>query len=282
MGESRSERMPVIYLPHGGGPWPYVDLGFDAAELERLSAYLRGIPGGLPARPKTLLVVSAHWEEAQPTVMTAARPPMLYDYYGFPDAAYQVQWPAPGAPGLAARVRALLSEAGIESGEDAERGFDHGTYVPLGLPYPGADIPTTQLSLVSGLDPETHLRIGRALQPLRDQGVLIVGSGMSFHNMRIFGEQMRAARAGDDASAPSNPDSVAFDDWLGETLQLAGDDRQARLSAWAQAPSARACHPREEHLLPLMVCAGAAGDDRASIAFRDQLMGTRVQASHFG
>jgi aromatic ring-opening dioxygenase catalytic subunit (LigB family) len=262
-------RMPVIYVPHGGGPWPFVDLGFgDPAEFGRLASYLRGL-GELP-RPRAVLAVSAHWEERVPTVMTSARPPMLYDYYGFPPNAYEIQWPTPGAPELASRVRSLLSSAGIESAEDASRGFDHGTFVPLKLAFPDANVPTIQLSLQRGLDAVTHLAIGRALAPLRDEGVLIVGSGMSYHNMRGFGR------------ASSLTDSQAFDGWLGDTVALPAAERDARLTAWSTAPSARACHPREEHLLPLMVVAGAAGADRGTTPYRDALMGVRVSAAQFG
>src|SRR5690348_3094015 len=129
------KRMPAIYLPHGGGPWPFVDLGgfVDPAEVESLAGYLAGLTARLPRRPTGMVVVSAHWEAPVPTVMTAARPPILYDYYGFPPESYRITWPAPGDPRLAARVRALLDEAGIASAEDSARGFDHGTFIPLKL-----------------------------------------------------------------------------------------------------------------------------------------------------
>jgi aromatic ring-opening dioxygenase catalytic subunit (LigB family) len=268
---STTARMPTVYLPHGGGPWPFVPLGMGSqAEWDALARYLRDLASLPPAKPRALLVVSAHWEEPAPTVMTSARPPMLYDYYGFPQAAYEITWPAPGDPALAARVRALLDGAGIASAEDPSRGFDHGTFVPLKLTYPDADVPAVQLSLVRGLDPERHLAIGRALRPLRDEGVLIVGSGMSFHDMRGFGtERGRAA-------------SVEFDAWLQETVALDAPARDARLARWDSAPSARASHPREEHLLPLMVIAGAAGDDRGTVPYADFVLGTRVSAAHFG
>src|SRR4051812_15413031 len=180
------KRMPVVFVPHGGGPWPFVDLGFDQAEMGELAAYLRHLRRLPNTPPSALLVVSAHWEEAVPTVMTAARPPILYDYYGFPPESYEITWPAPGDPQLAARVQELLGAAGFATGSNAERGFDHGTFIPLKLTYPEADVPTVQLSLKAGLDPAEHLAIGRALAPLRDEGIFIVGSGMSFHNMRGF------------------------------------------------------------------------------------------------
>jgi aromatic ring-opening dioxygenase catalytic subunit (LigB family) len=244
-------------------------MGLPRAEVEELAGYLRGLSALPPAPPRALLVVSAHWEEPVPTVMTAARPPMLYDYYGFPPDSYRITWPAPGEPALAARVRALLGAAGFATGEDAERGFDHGAFVPLKLTYPEADVPTVQLSLKRGLDPREHLAMGRALRPLRDEGVFIVGSGMSFHNMRAFGDPRAVGGA------------EAFDAWLGETAALEASARDERLAAWASAPSARQSHPREEHLLPLMVVAGAAGSDRGQTAFSGRMFGMRISAYHF-
>jgi aromatic ring-opening dioxygenase catalytic subunit (LigB family) len=238
--------------------------------MAALATYLRGVRSLPKQPPKALLVVSAHWEETVPTVMTAARPPMLYDYYGFPPEAYQITWPAPGDPPLAARVRQLLGAAGIESGADDKRGFDHGTFVPLKLAYPDAELPTVQLSLRRGLDPDQHLAIGRALAPLRDEGVFIIGSGMTFHNMRAFGDPR------------ARPISEEFDAWLRETAALPEAARNQRLVAWSTAPSARLAHPREEHLLPLMVVAGAAGADRGVAAFEGITMGVRVSAYHFG
>jgi aromatic ring-opening dioxygenase catalytic subunit (LigB family) len=265
-----ASRMPVVYLPHGGGPWPFVDLGFDPKEMAPLADYLRSVAAVPRQPPKALLVISAHWEEEVPTVMTAARPPMLYDYYGFPPDSYQITWPAPGDPTLAARVRQLLGAAGIDSAEDAKRGFDHGTFVPLKLAYPDADVPAVQLSLRRGLDPEQHLAIGRALAPLRDEGVFIVGSGMSFHNLRAF----RDPRA--------RPISEEFDAWLRESAVLPQGPRDGRLIDWELAPQARLCHPREEHLLPLMVIAGAAGADRGTVGYGAVAMGVRVSSYHFG
>lgn len=263
-------RMPVAYIPHGGGPWPFVEIGMDRGEHDALAAYLRGLAALPPAKPKALLVVSAHWEERVPTVMTAAAPPMFYDYYGFPAGAYELKWPAPGAPQLATRTQQLLGAAGFETASDASRGFDHGTFVPLMLTYPNADVPTLQLSLVAGLDPAQHLALGRALAPLRDEGVLIVGSGMSYHNMRGFNDPRAAAHA------------QAFDAWLADAVASPAAERDAALARWADAPSARASHPREEHLLPLMVVAGAAQGDRGHAAFRGRVFGKDVSAYHFG
>jgi aromatic ring-opening dioxygenase catalytic subunit (LigB family) len=265
-----SSRMPVVYLPHGGGPWPFVDVGFgDRAELDSLAAYLRSIAALTPTKPKALLVISAHWEEPRPTLMTGANPPLLFDYYGFPPASYQLTWPAPGAPKVAARVRELLAAAQLTPMENADRGYDHGTFVPLKLAYPEADIPVVQLSLIQGLDPALHLVMGKALAPLRDEGVFIIGSGMSYHNLRAFGPAGRKPAA-------------AFDAWLRETTAADPAKRDQGLVAWASAPSARQAHPREEHLMPLMVIAGAAGQDRGSTAFSGTFAGLQLSAHHFG
>jgi aromatic ring-opening dioxygenase catalytic subunit (LigB family) len=262
--------MPVVYLPHGGGPWPFVDMGIgEASELDALAAYLRSVRAVPRSKPAALLVVSAHWEEPAPTVMTSARPPMLYDYYGFPPESYTITWPAPGHPALAARVQALLGAAGFQTAANDQRGFDHGTFVPLKLTYPDAEVPTVQLSLKLGLDPEEHLAMGRALAPLRDEGVFIVGSGMSYHNLRAFGRQ-------------GVPASESFDAWLRDAATQEPAERDRRLARWTSAPAARQAHPREEHLLPLMVVAGAAGSDRGARAYGGTLLGLRLSAYHYG
>lgn len=268
--EAPGARLPVVYLPHGGGPWPFVDLGFDRAELDSLAAYLRSVPSAVKSPVRALLVVSAHWEEAVPTVMGSARPPMLYDYYGFPPESYTITWPAPGDPALAARVRSLLGGAGFDTATDDARGFDHGTFVPLKVAWPDAAVPTVQLSLVRGLDPAAHVAMGRALAPLRDEGVLILGSGMSYHNLRGFRDPR------------GRPGAAAFDAWLQAAVVAPQQEREQRLVRWAEAPSARDVHPREEHLLPLMVVAGAAGADRGTVPFSGTLMGMRHSAAHFG
>jgi aromatic ring-opening dioxygenase catalytic subunit (LigB family) len=263
-------RMPVAFLPHGGGPWPFVETGIGSqAEQDALAAYLRSVKALPPAPPRALLVVSAHWEETLPTVMTAPRPPMLYDYSGFPEASYHITWPAPGSPAVAARVRTLLAAAGLDSSEDPRRGFDHGTFVPLKLAYPEADVPATQLSLRRGLDPAAHLALGRALAPLRDEGVFIVGSGMTYHNLRAF-------------HPGAAPWAEAFDGWLRETATAAPAVRDRGLERWTEAPAARQAHPREEHLMPLLVVAGAAGADRGRLAWGGTILDLRISAYHFG
>lgn len=262
--------MPVAFVPHGGGPWPFVKTPFGSpAELDGLAAYLRSVRALPKAQPRALLVVSAHWEEAVPTVMTSPRPPMLYDYHGFPPESYEITWPAPGAPEVAARVQALLGAANIPSAANAERGFDHGAFVPLKLTYPGAEIPAVQLSLQRGLDPKTHLAIGRALAPLRDEGVFIIGSGMTYHNLRAFGPH-------------AAPAAERFDTWLQQAATSPAAERDRLLAEWASAPAARLAHPREEHLLPLMVIAGAAGADRGTVPYSGSILGLKLSAYHYG
>jgi aromatic ring-opening dioxygenase catalytic subunit (LigB family) len=261
--------MPVAFVPHGGGPWPFVEMGLPRNEVTALKEYLQSVRT-LPADPpRALLVISAHWEEPSPTVMTAEHPPMLYDYYGFPPESYQITWPARGDPALARRVADLLQAAGFTTAFDPQRGFDHGTFVPLKVTYPAADVPTIQLSLKRGLDPAEHLALGRALAPLRDDGIFIVGTGMTFHNLRMFGDPRAGAY------------SEAFDEWLRAVMARDPAERATGLTEWSQAPAARIAHPREEHLLPMMVTTGAAGDDPASLAFNGTFMGTRLSAYHF-
>lgn len=263
-------RMPVAYIPHGGGPWPFVDLGLPRAELDALAAYLRGLANLPKAPPRALLVVSAHWEEKVPTLQVAEKPPLLFDYYNFPPAAYKLSWPAPGAPELAARVESLLHDAGFATATDAARGYDHGTFVPLLLTYPAADVPVLQLSLLRDLDPARHLALGRALAPLRDEGIFIIGSGMSYHDLRGF------------FSPAGKQVSERFDAWLNSAATAEPAERDQRLTDWANAPEARRAHPREEHLLPLMVIAGAAGADRGQRAFFGTFADKRISAYHFG
>jgi 4,5-DOPA dioxygenase extradiol len=237
----------VLFLSHGGGPLPLLA---DPAHLEMV-LHLRAIAERIP-KPAAILVISAHWEEEVATLTSGAHPEIIYDYYGFPAASYEIQYPCPGEPELAGQVRRLLADSGIEASLDAQRGFDHGLFVPLKIMYPEADIPCVQLSLVKGLDPVEHINMGRAIAGIAHEGLLVVGSGFSFHNMKAF------FTPGTDETRAMN---AAFDAWLLETMSAAGIDetgRARRLENWALAPFARYCHPREEHLLPLHVCYGIA------------------------
>jgi aromatic ring-opening dioxygenase catalytic subunit (LigB family) len=271
--DPESGRMPTAFIPHGGGPWPVLELPImPADETAALAAYMRSIAAAPKTTPRALLVVSAHWETPTLTVNTGAAPGMYYDYGGFPDAAYQLKWPAPGDPRLASEVRSLLRGAGFRCDEDPARGYDHGTFIPLMLAYPAADVPVVQLSLRRGLDPAEHLAIGQALAPLRERGVYILGSGNSFHNLRaLFGASRRLV-----------PASEAFDRWLAAAVAAPPAERARLLERWDQAPAARECHPREEHLLPLMVVAGAAGGDPGVVSWTGSMAGFRVSAHQFG
>jgi aromatic ring-opening dioxygenase catalytic subunit (LigB family) len=262
--------MPVVFIPHGGGPWPFVDTGFPQADVDDLKQYLRTVASVPPRPPAALLVVSAHWEASVPSVMTSPHPPMLYDYYGFPPESYRITWPAPGHPELARHVEQHLRQAGFHTDEDPARGYDHGTFVPLKVTYPAADIPVVQLSLIQGLDPAQHLALGRALAPLRDEDIFIIGSGMTFHNLRIFRDPRSA------------PIAETFDGWLRDTMAQDPDTRAEGLTRWSSAPAARLAHPREEHLIPLMVATGAAGSDAARLAYNNTFAGLRLSAFHFG
>lgn len=238
----------VLFVSHGGGPLPLLG---DPGHAEMVSV-LEDLGRSLP-KPDAIVVVSAHWEATVPTVTTAAAPELLYDYYGFPEASYQIKYPCPGEPGLAQQVMGVLSAAGIDNKADDRRGLDHGVFVPLKLLFPEADIPTIQLSLKKGLDAAEHTKVGEALRGLEYKNLLVIGSGFSFHNMRAF-------------FAPETPEArslnAAFADWLNDAVAdvgLSEAQRAEKLTQWEQAPGARFCHPREEHLIPLMVCYGLAG-----------------------
>jgi aromatic ring-opening dioxygenase catalytic subunit (LigB family) len=264
-------RLPTYFISHGGGPWPWLKDQQHGA-YDRLEASLRAMPGQIGATPLAVLLISGHWDEREFTVMSSPHPPMIYDYSGFPEHTYRIRYAAPGSPPTAERVRGLIEGAGFAARLDPRRGFDHGAFTPLAVIYPDADVPVLELSLRHDYDPAAHLAVGRALAPLRDEGVLIVGSGLSYHNLRDFGPG---------AKVPS----AAFDRWLQQTLVDASPaERDARLIAWETAPSARQAHPQEEHLLPLMVAVGAAGDDRATCVYHqdDFFGGITVSSFRFG
>ncbi len=265
---SRS-RMPTLFLSHGGGPCFFMDWNPPDAWTS-LGDWLRGLSAEVGTKPKAVVVVSGHWEDAAFAATGSAQPALIYDYNGFPPHTYQLKYPAPGEPQLAARIADLLQQANLPARIDAQRGYDHGVFVPFKLIYPQADVPIVQLSLQAGLDAAMHLAAGAALTPLRDESVLIVGSGYSYHNMRGYGG------AGQRAAAQ-------FDAWL--TRACTAPDARERdnlLAHWEQAPAARESHPREEHLIPLMVAAGAAGEDIGHRIFNDVVMGITTSGFRFG
>jgi aromatic ring-opening dioxygenase catalytic subunit (LigB family) len=252
----------IVYFSHGGGPLPILgDPGHKA-----MIDFMTALPEKLH-RPDAILVISAHWEERVPTLLGAKYPPMFYDYYGFPEEAYRITYPAPGNPELVNRISASLTENNMLPQIDTTRGFDHGLFIPLKLMYPEADIPSIQLSLIRGLDPAMHIAIGKALGSLIQENILVIGSGFSFHNMNAFSWQGMGA---------ADPANDTFQDWLIETCtgSLDETERGKRLIEWENAPSARYCHPREEHLLPLHVCQGMAGSP-ANLIFDDRILGKR-------
>lgn len=264
-------RMPTWFIPHGGGPCFFMDWNPpDAWKL--MEQYLRTAASTLPQRPKAIVMVSAHWLEPVLSVTSGVQPELIYDYYGFPPHTYNLQYPARGEPALADRIVNLLGQAQLPAKTDAQRGFDHGMFIPLMLIFPQADIPVVQLSLGHDLDPELHLQVGAALAPLRDEGVLIIGSGMSFHNLRTRGDPQYG------------PVSEQFDRWLTSALEADPTTRRQALLNWEQAPFARLCHPPhgEEHLLPLMVAVGAAGQDPGQRVYADRVMDRVLSGFSFG
>jgi aromatic ring-opening dioxygenase catalytic subunit (LigB family) len=270
-GSGGGVRQPTLYIPHGAGPCFFMDWN-PPDTWQRMGNFLKGLAATLPQRPRAIVMVSAHWLESRFSVTAHARPELIYDYYGFPPHTYELSYPAPGEPQLAAQVAQLLNDQGLPVQVDGERGFDHGMFIPLKLMFPGADVPVIQLSLRQDMDPQAHLQAGRALASLRDQGVLIIGSGMSFHNMRAYGD------------ARYTPISAEFDDWLSDALLRPASEREHLLRDWAQAPQARHCHPpgHEEHLIPLLVAAGASDDAAGQRIYSERVMQTTISAYRFG
>ncbi|MEP0074029.1 MAG: class III extradiol ring-cleavage dioxygenase [Marinomonas sp.] len=263
----------IVYISHGGGPMPLLNDPSHNEMIHTLKEIAKNV-----GKPSAILVISAHWETKIPTVTSAQNPNLIYDYYGFPEAAYQIQYPCLGSPELAHKTVDTLKQQGIDAAQDETRGFDHGLFVPLKLMYPDADIPCVQLSLAQSLDAELHIQIGTALQNLDWDNLLIIGSGFSFHNMKAFFSEN---------SPQANVKNIEFDDWLTRTMEdsnfsgenkLSEDNRKQALIDWARAPSATFCHPREEHLIPLHVCYGAA-NKASDHTYKTQIL--NKQASMF-
>lgn len=240
----------ILYISHGGGPLPLLGDQYH----QNMVAFMQDLNTKL-VRPDAIVVISAHWEMARPTLLSNENPGLLYDYYGFPREAYQITYPAPGDPELARTIATLLT-----GDVDEKRGFDHGMFIPLSLMYPDAGIPTIQLSLLSSLSSLDHWNLGEALRPLLDQNILFIGSGFSFHNMRLFYQQ-------------DDEQNQAFQEFLIHTCatDLPLEKRKEALVGWQQAPFARHCHPREEHLLPLHICCSLA-QKTAQLVFDDEIL----------
>jgi 4,5-DOPA dioxygenase extradiol len=263
-------KFPAVFINHGGGPMPL--MGRQPALVKNMQEV---VTKHLPeAPPSAIVVLSAHWEADPIAITSSSNPSMYYDYHGFPRETYEYEYPAPGSPTLARRIQDLLTKQGLECRLDDTRGYDHGVFVPLMVMYPEATIPVVQVSLHKSLDAKTNIDIGKALAPLRDDNILILGSGYSFHNMEAFfhpsAQTVQAARD--------------FNSWLKETILLPSEDacaaeemkkdassddvlfkqayakRMQSLQDWAKAPGGRLSHPREEHLLPLLMVAAAGGE----------------------
>jgi aromatic ring-opening dioxygenase catalytic subunit (LigB family) len=261
-------RMPTYFVSHGGGPWPWMKDTFGTM-FDKLEKSLQEMAPSLPERPKAILLVSAHWVQPAFTLSTHPNPPMYYDYSGFPEKTYQVKYPAPGSPVLAERVRTLLAAHGVAVNLDSRRGFDHGAFTVLSVAFPAADIPILQLSLQYDCDPAAHIELGRLLAPLRDEGILIIGSGMTYHNLRKLNSE---------GAVPSRQ----FDGWLQEAVTASSAARRKeQLTNWPDAPAARFVHPHPDHLLPLMVAVGAALDDPGTCVYNDNTMFGTITASSF-
>jgi aromatic ring-opening dioxygenase catalytic subunit (LigB family) len=271
MTTQQAARQPVFFIPHGGGPCFFMDWN-PADTWVGMGKFLRGLAATLPQQPEAIVLVSAHWMAPQFRVTGHARPELIYDYHGFPAHTYELTYPAPGQPELAAQLVQLLNAEGAAAQIDTKRGFDHGMFIPLKVMLPEADIPVIQLSLRQDLDPQAHLQAGRALSSLRDQNILIVASGMSFHNMRAYGDS-RFSTISDE-----------FDKWLTDAVQSPAAEREQLLQNWAAAPHAHLCHPQgdEEHLIPLLIAAGAAGEEPGQKIYSERVMKTTISAFRFG
>lgn len=251
--------MPSLFIPHGAGPCFFMapEEGFGMM-WDRLGAWLKAFDQQIAQKPQAILLISAHWQTQDFAVTVADEHTLLYDYSGFPKHTYEIKYPAKGSAALAHEIAQRLSQQGLTCTLEPTRGLDHGAFIPLKLAYPEADIPVVQLSLNQSLDAALHYQVGQYLASLRKEGVLIIGSGMSFHNMRPDPTLMTAR-------------AEAFDQWLFEVLELSSEARQEALCKWLAAPFARFAHPTEEHLIPLMVVCGAAHHAPAKRVYHERL-----------
>lgn len=263
-------KLPTFFISHGGGPCFWMDWG-PTDPFKKLASYFNRFQSDLQKnygrQPDAILVISAHWEEEEYTIQTNPSPSMLFDYYGFPEHTYQLKYPAKTSTKLISRTRELFKSAKVPLREDSQRGYDHGVFVPFLLMFPNADIPVVQLSLKHNLDPEDHIMMGQILEPLRSENILIIGSGLSYHNLRQL----------NDVHGFSKP----FDHWLNETMLLSSNERKHQLIDWENAPNARLAHPREDHLLPLMVVTGASFSEQATRTYSEQMTNWKFWTSSF-
>lgn len=248
-------KFPAIFINHGGGPMPL--MGKQPTLVNHMQ---EAVQKYIPEKPKAIVILSAHWE-SDPIKITNYNEPqsLYYDYHGFPPETYKYKYPAPGSNELSHKIQGLLKDNGIQSQFDTDRGLDHGVFVPLMIMYPDADIPVVAVSLDASLRSDANMKIGQALGPLRNDGVLIIGSGYTFHNMQSFFHP----------TAASIKASSDFNAWLKDTMLSTSspDDMKEALIDWDQAPGARKSHPREEHLLPLFMTAAASDFTGAKVIY---------------
>lgn len=264
--------LPTFFIPHGGGPCFFMDWTMGPADTwDHMENWLRQLHETIASKPDAIVVFSAHWENQVVTINSAANPPLYFDYYNFPPHTYKLTYPAPGHPELANKIETLLLNEGIACRQDPDHGFDHGVFIPFMLIYPDADIPIVQVSLTNSLDPVDHIAFGKALAPLRKQNILLVGSGLSYHNMAMLKD-----------SPEPIADSDSFNQWLTDACEAAPEVRNNKLCNWQAAPYARQAHPREEHLLPLMVVAGAASNELGRSIYTGRVLGATVSGYQFG
>ena len=262
------KRGTVLFIPHGGGPLPILR----DPHHKKLVKFLENIKSKIN-KPSSIIVISAHWEEDEVKITSREKPSLIYDYSGFPEESYKITYPVPGNPELANKIKTLLNNKDINSKLDSERGFDHGVFIPLKIMYPDASITCIQISLLKNLDPKKHIEIGKALSSLMNENILILGSGMSFHNLTIL-------LSGSESAENDNAKNEEFDNWLVNVCtsdKLKNDKREKELIEWKKAPSARFCHPREEHLIPLHVCYGIK-NKKADLVFNDNVIEKKVSA----
>lgn len=266
-------RQPSIFVSHGGGPLPLLD---DPDHVS-LTSWLKTYASTLPETPKAILVFSAHYEESELSITSGSKPSLIYDYGGFPPESYEIKYPAPGCPEIAAKAANLLEKAGFPAKLDAHRGFDHGVFVPMKLAFPDATVPIIAVSQLKSHDPESHWQIGRALRPLRDNGVLIVGSGSSYHNFGGFFGKIPREKAKSDA--------VEFDQYLTDTIaNVDPNERKKNIIGWTNGPAALDNHPpnQEDHLVPFFGVCGAAYDDEiGKRVFSGDMLGVKLNAYEF-
>lgn len=249
-----------VYLSHGGGPLPLLG----EPSHEKMVTFFKQLPEKLN-RPEVILVISAHWETTSPAVIGSAEPGLYYDYYGFPPETYVLNHPLKTDLALVKRLIKIFESEGHTLHPVTNRGYDHGVFIPLMLMYPEADIPVVQLALGHSLKSDEHLALGKILSTLKDESILILGSGFSFHNLKAFRF---------DEGTTVDSDNDAFQNWLIQTMCHDVNPEEGLL-AWDQAPFARYCHPREEHLLPLHVVYGAM-QSPAQCIFDDYIAGKRA------